>query len=129
MADEYIKIAIAAADQNKQDKNLAPQEIARTTTPPHCLTCSVRVTHLPNQLVSTSTPRRQKLQGNPILPFGINCSHVVPFMDVPCHFSRYKIYKSLDYCARKDLARFVIIKKNHCRKKFRPSRCTKKQIF
>lgn len=52
MADEYIKIAIAAADQKKKDENLASQEIARTTTPPHCLTCSVCTTHLPSQLVS-----------------------------------------------------------------------------
>lgn len=52
MADEYIKIAIAAADQKKEHENLAPQEIARTTTPPHCLTYSVRTTHLPSQTVS-----------------------------------------------------------------------------
>jgi len=45
MADEYIKIAITATDQKKEDENLAPQEIARTTTPPHCLT--YRTYHAP----------------------------------------------------------------------------------
>lgn len=43
LADEYVEIAIAAADEDEEDEELAPQEIAGTTAPPpHRVTCSVR---------------------------------------------------------------------------------------
>jgi len=96
MADEYIKITIAAADQNKKDENLAPQEIARTTTPPHCLTCSVRATHLPSQLVSASKPssriarKSYRSLWHRLLARGSIHGHALPFLAPP-----FEIYKSL----------------------------------
>lgn len=119
MADEYIKIAIATADQKKEHENLAPQEIARTTTPPHCLTYSVCTTHLPSQLVSfnfnTASSRTAgkfyRSLRHRLLARGSIHGRALPFLT-----PLLEIYKSLDYRARENLARFVIIVRDHCKK-------------
>jgi len=93
LTDEYVEVAIAAADENEEHEELAPQEIARATTPPHCLTCSVRA----RTTVSARTwrdkflPSAPRRRGNPLLVLVSSESHVVPGIlpaaKVSCHDS------------------------------------------